>query len=245
VIDSRALILTFSELLGAVAVLMLAGLSPRLKVPPVGFKYPRREGLVALSLFALILVLKSLVALGALGADAAADLRNGALEMRLIVAGVSLALIVLALLVRRQPPRSAGWYGKALGGALRVGFALAVLTIILRGKALLLLNGITPEEGRSLVFWLGICLAEETVFRGYIQLRLSWWWGERWGLAATALLFLLWEWPLLLAAQGVFVVSLAVFALRFILLGWIAQKSKHVLAPILYRAISEWLYLVQ
>ncbi|MCC6147094.1 MAG: CPBP family intramembrane metalloprotease [Anaerolineaceae bacterium] len=243
--DSRALILTLSEILGVAAILMLAGLSPRLNIPSVGFKYPRREGLAALSLFILILVLKSLLALGTAGAAAAADLRSGALEMRLIVAGVGLGVIILALLLRRQPPRSTGWYGKALGGTLRVGFSLVILTIILRGKALLLLNGITPEEARGLVYWLGICLAEETIFRGYIQLRLSWWWGNRWGLVATAFLFLLWEWPLLLTAQTGLLLNLAMSILRVLLLGWIAQKSKHILAPALYRAISQWLYLVQ
>ncbi len=243
--DSRTLILTLSEWLGVVAVLMLAGLSPRLSVPPVGFKYPRREGIVALSLFGLILALKSLFAAGALDTAIAENLRGGGLDARLLVAGLGLAPFLLALFIRRQPPRSAGWYAKALGGALRVGLVLAALTIILRSKALSIFDGVSPEEARSLLFWLGICLAEETVFRGYIQLRLSSWWGGRWGLLAVALLSLVWEWPLLLAARQGVALNLAINALRFLLLGWVAQKSKHVIAPILYRAVSEWLFLLR
>lgn len=243
--DSRALILTLSEWLGVAAVLMLAGLSARLRVPQVGFKYPRREGLVALSLFAVILAFRTLFAGGWLGSAAAEALHSGALEIRLAVAGLALVPFILALLIRRQPLRSAGWYGKALGGAVRVGLVLAALTIILRGQALALLNGITPEEGRALLLWLGICLAEESIFRGYIQLRLSWWWGAWPGLLATALLALIWEWPLLAAADGALPLAVALSAGRFVLLGWVAQKSKHTIAPLLYRTVSEWLFLVR
>ncbi len=242
--DTRTLILTLSEWLGVAAILMLAGLSPRLQIPQVGFKYPRREGMVALSLYVVILAIRTLFATGSMGSTAAASLRGGALDIRLLVAAFALVPFILALLIRRQPPRSAGWYGKALGGAVRVGLVLAALTIILHGKALSLLNGISPEEGRALVFWLGICLAEETIFRGYIQLRLSWWWGPWRGLLATALLSLIWDWPLLVSAGGSPALAIAVSAVRFVLLGWIAQKSRHTIAPFLYRAVSEWLLLV-
>ena len=241
--DSRTLILTLSEWLGATAVLMLAGLSPRLHVPPVGFKYPRREGIVALSLFGLILAFKFLLAAGVGNTPTAEILRGGGLDSRLFIAGLSLAIFIVALLIRRQRPRSAGWYAKATGGAVRVGLVLAALSIILRSKAPAIFNGISPEEAHNLLFWLGICLAEETIFRGYIQLRLSSWWGWRWGLVVTALLSLAWEGPLL-AVQPGFALNLALGVVRFLLLGWIMQKSKHVIASTLYRAVSEWLFLI-
>lgn len=242
--DNRALILTLSEWLGVVAVLMLAGLSPRLSVPPVGFKYPRREGIVALSLFGLILAFRSLLAAGTMNSPIAVNLRSGGLDARLYIAVLGLVPFILALLIRRQPPRSAGWYAKALGGSLRVGLVLAALSIILRGKALSILNGVTPEETRSLLLWLGICLAEETIFRGYIQQRLSFWWGSRWGLPVVALLSLVWQLPLMLVSQQDIALNLALNAVHFLLLGWIAQKSKHVIAPVLYRAVSEWLSML-
>jgi membrane protease YdiL (CAAX protease family) len=242
--DFNLLALNISEWLGIVAVMMLARLSPRLNIPAVGFRYPRREGMVALFLFALILALNVIFASGRLGEMLAAGLRGGALDVRLELAALSLVPVGLALAVRRQPVRSAGWYQAALGGGLRVGLILVMLTIVLRGKTSALFNGISPAEGRSLALWLGICLAEETIFRGYIQLRLSSWLGERWGLVVTAALFLLWQWPFLSNGPDGLLVTLLLAAVRAVLLGWIAQKSKHVLATVFYRAVSEWLVLL-
>lgn len=242
--DSRVLILHLSEWLGVIAVIMIAGLSPRLKVKPVGFLYPRREGLVALSLYLLIFLFQSLVASGSLGWVALSGLRSGAPQARMLVGVLSLAPVAAVLWLRRQPVRSAGWYRVALGGAFRTGIALVVLTIILRGKTLTLLNGITPQEARLLFYWLVICLAEETIFRGYIQLRLSSWLGETWGLLATSLLFLAWQWPFLAVQSSMLAVNLLVAIARALVAGWVAQKSKHVIAPILYRLTSEWLYFI-
>lgn len=241
---ANVLILTLSEWLGVIAILMLAGLSPRLNVPSVGFKYPRREGWTGISLFVFILLLRVLVSSGSIGISSTNLYESRPPDFHLGMAVLALIPFLLALFIRKQPPRSAGWYGKALSGGIRVGLVLALLTVILRGQAFSLLNGISPEEGRSLILWLGICLAEETVFRGFIQMRLVCWLGKWPGILLTTLLSLAWTWPYLESTGTGLAWAVTAGVVRFVLLGWIAHKSKHVLAPVLYRTLSEWLYLV-
>ena len=55
--ERNDLILFASELIGVIAVTLLLTLSPRFRQQRVlTFRYPRREGIVALSLFAVTLV---------------------------------------------------------------------------------------------------------------------------------------------------------------------------------------------
>jgi len=123
---------------------------------------------------------------------------------------------------------------------------LLILVVFLRGKFLPLLQGISNEKGSLLFVILVWVAAEETIFRGYIQLRLMSYLGDNWGWLATSLLYVLWQlpgndlltqfstqWPLLVLAlvQG-------------LLLGWIMRKTHHVSAPILLRVASTWLLLL-
>jgi membrane protease YdiL (CAAX protease family) len=89
----------------------------------------------------------------------------------------------------------------------------------------------------------GISLTEETVFRGYIQMRLSWWIGQWAGLALTAALFSLWHLPAWLNRVPI-ETGLLLAGLTFVqglVLGWIMSKSQNVIAPALYRSISIWM----
>lgn len=108
-----------------------------------------------------------------------------------------------------------------------------------------LFNGFTSTQFIGLAVFAGLALAEETLFRGYIQLRLTSWLGEHWGWLATGGLYVLWQlpgrifilgwtelWPLLLFS-----------AIQGLLCGYIMQKSGHILAPAMYRWISNWLML--
>ncbi len=164
----------------------------------------------------------------------------GLLWQRLTVDGIALAIFALALLGRGQPLLSAGWRRTSLGPGLRLGLALAFLTIFLRGKIFSLLNGISGPEAYALLACLGIGLAEETIFRGYIQLRLCFWLGTRWGWLATAGLYVIWQLPRLAADPASLPLNLLLVAVQGLLLGWLALTSGGVLAPALYHAISEW-----
>ena len=239
-----------SEWLGAIAVVMIAGISPLLKkVRQIDFRFPRREATFSLSLFALIYIIAfqffSNPILGFLK-DFAGVFAGGELAQRAVLAVLCLIPFVAALFLRGQPLKSIGWGKDNLRAGLTVGLMLVVLTIFLRGKFLTLIKGITPDQGSLLVVWLVLAFAEETIFRGYIQLRMISFLGTTWGWLATAGIYLLWTlpgrlwvmtfseiWPILL-------ISIA----QALLLGWIMRKSGHVLAPLLFRAAAGWLLLL-
>lgn len=121
---------------------------------------------------------------------------------------------------------------------------LVFLTIFLRGKIFSLLNGVTAEEGFTLLVLIGISFAEESIFRGYIQMRLSSWLGDRNGWLLTSLLFVLWHLPRLIQNPTVLWANLGLLVVQSVLLGWAMQKGGHVIAPALYRAISDWLNIL-
>jgi membrane protease YdiL (CAAX protease family) len=245
-----------SEWLGAVAVAWLFSMSPRFRnEPPIGFKYARRDGFTALMLYGLILILafvmKALrlpvfpeaVRLAAnpktpvLGPAPVANL-----DQALLAALLALAAFVIALVIRKQPARGTGWNPALFRPALQVGFAIAILTIFLRNRVMDVLGGLNTPGLLTLLLAVGISLAEETVFRGYIQSRLDWWLGKWAGLVLTAALYTLWHLPVWLGqtpAQTTLILAGLTFG-QGLVLGWVMQKSRHVIAPALYRSISIW-----
>ncbi|MEM5776503.1 MAG: CPBP family intramembrane glutamic endopeptidase, partial [Anaerolineaceae bacterium] len=118
-------------------------------------------------------------------------------------------------------------------------------TIFLRGKLMSIVNGVSAEEGVALALLLGISLAEETIFRGYLQLRMVSWLGQPAGWLAAAGMFILWRLPWVMVSAADVWVSLAVLVIQSVLLGWVMQKTGHTAAPALYRAISDWLTFVK
>jgi membrane protease YdiL (CAAX protease family) len=237
-----------SEWLGVVAVTMLAGTSARFKsIRPVAFVYPRREGILSLYIFSLILVLAVLFYTPALNAVPLVqilglDELSGPLDLSL----VCLLPFLLALIVRKQPALSTGWSSRNLNASLRLGLALVFLAVFLRGALYSLLDGVTSQEIQTLLLWIGIALAEETIFRGYLQTRLANWLGKYQGWILTALLFTLWNTPrfMLYPHPGAptLVFSLAFTFFQGLLLGWIYLKNGHVAASGMYRAVSEWIF---
>ena len=229
-----------SEWLGVIATLMILSLSPAFRFQPVGFRYPRREAWVSLGVFSISLILVIvLTSSGQITANASTLPR--AVLMELAAAAAALLLFTLALLIRRQPLRSIGWSPERLKVGIQLGLALALLAIFLRGKIYSILNGITAAEGFTLLTLLVICVAEETVFRGYLQLRFNAWLGEPYGWLASALLFTLWHIPLSMAAGVPLLSAVLLRAAQGLVLGWVSRKSGHVLATGLYRTFSEWI----
>ena len=124
---------------------------------------------------------------------------SSGLRASLILAGLSALPFIALLFFRRQPLRSAGWGSANLRIGLLVGLALALLTIFLRNRFNDIVRGLPPEQITLLLYWLGICLLEESIFRGYIQPRLAAWLGEIPGWVLVAALFALWRLPLWLS----------------------------------------------
>lgn len=246
--DTRQLILLASEMIGAVAVTMLLTISPRFKqMRPLGFLYPRREGILSLVLFAGLLILAFLVYGGQISVKnilpAASAASVEALYQQAAVALVGAIIFGAALAYRRQPIRSAGWNRPLLSPALQVGIAIVILTIFLRGKFSTILHGVSAEQGLAIGILLVLSLAEEFVFRGYIQLRLISWLGQIPGLLVTTVLYTAWQLPRLLGTMSTpdLLIQLGISALQGLLCGWMMLKCRHILAPAMYRAISGWI----
>jgi membrane protease YdiL (CAAX protease family) len=240
------LLLKLAETLGVIAVIMIAGTSQRLTYKPVQFKYPQRESRASISVYIAALVIAVLLFLTPLKEKIPAAGGQLLLTAQLLAALLSLGAGAFALFTRRQPLLSAGWGAKPnLKLGLRIGIMLVFLTIFLRGKVMTIVNGVTAAEGIAFALILLTCLAEETLFRGYLQLRMTSWLGKPAGWLAASGMFVLWSLPRLIAWPADLWLNLLVLIAQSLLLGWLMHKTGHVLAPALYRAVSEWLTILQ
>ncbi len=239
------LLLKLAETLGVIAVMLIASTSGRLVFRPVDFKYPTREGRVSTGLFVVIFVLALAYYLGGLDFRLPLDDFLQPFGQRLVLALVGLAIVAVALFYRRQPLLSAGWGRKQnLTMGLRMGAMLIFFSIFLRGKLPAIIDGITAQEGLALLLILLTSLCEETIFRGYLQLRVSSWLGKTQGWLIVSAAFVVWQLPRLLLDLPNIWINLLLIVVQSLLLGWLMQKSGHVAAPVLFRAISDWLGLI-
>ncbi len=240
-------IVMITEWLGVIAVAWLLSATPRFQKRTVGFRYARRDGMVALTVSIVLVLIGWIFASSNLGKGLWELIRlpeaARALNPLFILAMLSLLIVLAALFLRGQPLKGAGWDSMNLRLGLQTGLALALLTLFLRNRVMDVLNGLSREEITYLLVVLGIALAEETVFRGYVQMRLCWWLGEKQGILATAAFNTLWRLPLLLAvgASSSFWMSLGMMLGQALLSGWLMQKTGSVLTTVLYRATSLWM----
>ena len=256
-----------AEFAGTVAVVMILALSPAFKRRPLIFQFPRREGLVSLSLFALVAlawwgISNSLgqqlglpthtvnpLLLGPFGPARTGPLvfEVSDLIYQAALAALLAAPFIIALLIRRQPLLSVGLAQRLLRPSLSLGFALGLMSIFLQGKLSKIVAGVSTSMGYALVAALLIGLAEEFVFRGFIQLRLSGWLGDIQGWLASTGLFVVWR-LLIAVLAGASFASLGltlVYLLAFSLLqGWMMRKCNHIAAPAIFHAIHIWISLL-
>ena len=235
-----------SEWLGVAAVTHILSMLPQVRERrPVDFHFRRREALISFSLFGVVLLAAVIFYFKqSVFHPEGLDPLVSSVWIQLILAVACLAILAALMVIRRQPMLSIGWSRQMLRPAIQISLPLILLTIFLRGKIYSLLDGITQGEIVVLFAWLGIALAEETIFRGFIQTRLSAYWGEQRGWFFTALLFVIWKLPRLIAVVGLMPYGLLVVVAQALLVGWMMKKLGHVLAPSIYRAISEWLILL-
>ena len=237
---NSAILLSLSEWLGVIAVVSLASIGYRTMRRPLRFEYPQREGIVAGMLYLSILAVSFIY-------YNKFSIPGGVLpplNQKIVLAGICALPFILALLIRRQPWLSAGLGKSNFGLSIRLGLILVLLVIILRGKVNSLLHGVSLEQGEALLFWLGICLLEESIFRGFIQSRMCSWLGDIPGWLAASALYAVWGIPRLLLNPATFGLNLALLLVQGLVLGWIFLKSGHVVAPVIYRAVSEWISLL-
>jgi len=246
-LPSQELISILAEMAGALAVTLLLGLSPRLNsVPPVGFKYPQREVKFALYIVTAALVINYL--LFRFGVNwlptMISDKDGNAFTLLLTAALATVIIVVIALRARGQPSRSTGWQKALTRPAIQFGLSLVILTLFLRGKFLTVLGGIPQDALRMLVILLLIALAEETIFRGYVQMRFMAKFGRYGGWAIASIVYVLWRLPFLMYfgfQDSLLYFQIAILGLKSFLLGWIMIRSRHALVPALYHAFSMWI----
>jgi membrane protease YdiL (CAAX protease family) len=237
----------FSEWLGVIAVTMIASASPALKkIRRVEYMFTRRGFNYALFIFAVEFVLafqyfsNSFFAPWRAFAD---QFAGGATAERALLALICLVPFVIALVARKQPWKAIGWNQPNLRAALSVGFLLALLTIFLTGKFMTVIKGVSKEQAGALGIFLLLAIAEETIFRGYIQGRMQSFLGQRWGWLVTGVMYALWQLPgrlWVMPSASMWVIVL-ISLVQGLICGYVMDKTGHVAAPILYRAFSLWM----
>ena len=246
--NSQFWIANLSEWIGVIAVTMLLSVSPRIKLKkvPLIFKYPKREMTVSLSLFIPILIY-AYISFSGFVPPLRISFGEGLGDLweHMFVAVVCMIPFIAALIMRKQPLLSVGWKRAMMGAGFQMGLALAVITLFLRNRFLAVLDGLSPYEINAFWMWLVIAFAEESVFRGYIQSRLVGIWGRVAGIAAVVALFTLWNLPRLMADSGeTLVLNIFLTVVQGALAGYIYDRSGHVLAPLMYRAVAGWILFV-
>jgi membrane protease YdiL (CAAX protease family) len=228
------------ELATAAAVGWIARSAPSFRYRQIGFVHKQREGVIALVLWVVLLLLAAGAAAGVLPAVLSGV--SGLpvpLEKEFTAAMLSLLVTGGLLSARRQPLKSLGWGRATLRNGTLLGISLVFMVFFLGGRFMDVIQALSRNLPGVLVV-AALCLAEETIFRGYIQLRLDWWLGRRWGLLATAGLAVVWRLPFLLALPGELAFRFGLGLAQAAVLGWLAQCSGHTLAPALYRILSTW-----
>jgi membrane protease YdiL (CAAX protease family) len=250
-VELSNIIVFVTEWIGVIAIAILLGLSRRFNVPRIGFLYARRDGIIAISLSTVIIVFAYFYNTTISPARFPTPLRIAPAPVQdllqvLILASICLLPFIVALVVRDQPVRSVGWSPALITPGLQMGVAMAILTIFLRNRVMDVLGGLALPVLSSLPIALGVALAEETIFRGYVQMRLTWWLGAWPGIVLSAALFTLWHltaWLNVLPTQEMLFLCGLTFV-QGLVLGWVMNKSGTVVAPALYRAISIWVTLL-
>ncbi len=244
------IIALLSQYLGVIAVTMLVTLNPRFKQhTPITFLFPKREAAAALIVTAGVFIIGFFIFSSPTPVpyvpltDSIPTL--DAAKQQLLAAGAGVFLVAAALTYRRQPIRSTGWNRALLMPALQLGLAIIMIVIFLSGKLTVLMDGISEDQSNALWIITLMALAEETVFRGYIQPRLESRWGKIAGWLLASVLFALWQIPRLLGEPvNTILIGVGLGLAEGLLAGWMMQKSQHVLAPGLYRAIAGWLMFI-
>jgi membrane protease YdiL (CAAX protease family) len=247
-LDFRQYAAFISEWMGVIAVAWILSRNPRFQKSPVGFKYSRREGFVSLSLSLMVIVF-SYVYYTRIEPPIYPDPLHlvpapaHSLNQAVVVAGLSLTAFLLALFIRKQPFRSAGWHPQLIRTGFQTGIAMALLTIFLRNRAMDVLGWMTGPELGLLPIALGISFAEETIFRGYIQMRLAWWMGVWPGIIASSAIFTLFHltvWINTQPIETILILSALTFA-QGMVLGWLMRSGGTVAGLGLYRGVSIWI----
>ena len=237
------IILSISGWLGAIAVIMIAGISPAMKAkPPLIFKYPQRERNAALIVAGIFLALS--IALAYITPQWLLNLPNRFTLFQWAFGALGILMLIISFLVlryRKQPFLSFGWNKKLWRLGSRIGLSLFVLCLFLNGSISLSSLGtyFTQDSLTTLAFLLLFNLAWETAIRGFIQPRATAWLGETWGWLATSAFSGLLMLPFAFVFGAAPEIMIQFIGHQF-LLGWMMKRCGHVFPGAVWAASFTW-----
>jgi hypothetical protein len=241
------LVLSISGWLGAIAVIMIAGLSPEMKSkPPLIFKYPERERNVVLITSGVFLALAISTAIVLPQWLMNLPERFNLFQWTFGALGILMAVIsFLILRYRKQPMLSFGWNKKLWRIGSRIGASLIFLNFFLSGSISKSNLAIYFSEESLIIFafMLVFNIAWETALRGFLQSRVNAWLGDQWGWLATAAFASILMLPIALVTGTSWITMLKFTGHQFIL-GWIMKRTGHVFPGAVWAASFTWFTLL-
>lgn len=219
----------------------------RVRVP-----HAHRESRIAI-LAILAAMVASIPALGVLAPfpvplGAPANPAAGGDAVRLVGAYLLAGLPVWGVLVwRRIPPRSVSLRLENLGRGSAYGLLLGLIftaaTVGVAGPEPRLAAG-DPGVWITLGMFFGVALVEETLFRGFLQLRLSWAVGPVRALLLAAVVMALFPLPFRLLFDppvlGDALLASAIMLPASVFLGFLMMKTQNVMVPAITHAFIRW-----
>ena len=246
-----------------VPIVYLIARALKLRPKPIAISDPKREATIALLLFVAIIaavavwrtfVFKIYIPAFQLGSHFLSGSQAGQtidsydILAWLLVYSVMILLVALAMRRTGQKLGSIGISRKDLGKSTVLGFLMSIILIVIYTLVLPYLGmkfvGYSPTLLYGIALFTMVGFSEETVFRGYIQTRLTARFGNVRGLVVTSLLFALYHYPVsYYQISGDILGSLASALLRFfpgLLLGYIMVKSQNLVAPSVFHAFFDY-----
>jgi membrane protease YdiL (CAAX protease family) len=161
---------------------------------------------------------------------------------QLLVSAASVVPLAVALRATGSDPASAGLTRALLGRSVGIGLTLAVIWLIVSG-AFRELASARPEHGYVLIAALSVGLAEEIMWRGYLQSRLVSWLGSRRGISLAAMLFAAFHIPQRWLAGVVgadLILQIVIVALLGVVFGLLQAATRNVTLPVIVHTTIDW-----
>ena len=142
-----------------------------------------------------------------------------------------------------------GWGGERLGRAALLGVLLGVGVLFLRGSPIKMVRLSLANAWWALATYAVVAVAEETLYRGFLQGRLGAWLGRWWGCLTTALLFTVLHLPVQLLGGQPLIPALTCAAVQLLpmalLFGGVMLAAGHTAAPVMVHLAWNWASVIR
>lgn len=234
--------------LAAIVTTILFGRKSLFKRHQVSFISARRESILGVFLVALTVSLWILLKI--VLSPVIEQIRNAEgpwpnyslahMALQLFASGIGFAPFAIALLMRHQGLSTIGLSRHNLIPSVFLGIVLSGVTITsyvtVYGKAPTMLSTFSASYLYYLVAMLSVGFAEEAIFRGYLQLRLTASLGTRWAWVLTAIVFTIGH------VEQSILGLISVFVIGF-LFGWIMIRSENIVGLSIWHAFIDWVWI--